>query len=110
MLRTRFRLKLHFAVAFCQETPQYLEVKWLQRVERISSLFWLNDRVFVYELSGCEFKPRFSHTFDNLSNASQRILIKGGFTSMLGNHKKGIFPLKRAFLGESQRTVSRLSN
>ena len=29
---------------------------------------------------------------------------------MLDNHKKGIFPLKRAFLGESQRVMGRLSN
>ena len=30
---------------------------------------------------------------------------KGGFTPLLANHKKGIFPLKRAFLGESQRLL-----
>ena len=29
---------------------------------------------------------------------------------MLANHKKGIFPLKRAFLGESQLPVRRLSS
>ena len=29
---------------------------------------------------------------------------------MLDNHKKGNFPLKRAFLGESQRVIGRLSN
>ena len=28
---------------------------------------------------------------------------------MLDNHKKGIFPLKRAFLGESQQVVRWLS-
>ena len=29
---------------------------------------------------------------------------------MLANHKRGIFPLKRGFWGESQRSVRRLSN
>ena len=35
---------------------------------------------------------------------------KGGSTPVLANHKKGIFPMKRAFFGESQRPVRRLSN
>ena len=35
---------------------------------------------------------------------------KGGSTPVLANHKKGILPLKRAFLGESQRLVRWLSN
>ena len=35
---------------------------------------------------------------------------KGGFTPVLAKHKKGVFLLKRAFLGESQRSVRRLSN
>ena len=35
---------------------------------------------------------------------------KGGSTPVMTNHKKGIFPLKRAFLGESQRPVRWLSN
>ena len=34
---------------------------------------------------------------------------KGGSTPVLANHKKGIFPLKRASLGDSQRPVGRLS-
>ena len=46
----------------------------------------------------------------NLCNLSQLILKKGGFTQVLANHKKRIFTLKRAFLGESQRPVRRLSN
>ena len=50
------------------------------------------------------------HDFINLCNLSRLILKKGGFTPVLVNHKKGIFPLKRAFLGESQRQVRRLSN
>ena len=37
------------------------------------------------------------HKFCNLS---QVIFKKGGFTPVLSNHKKGIFSLKRAFLGE----------
>ena len=43
-------------------------------------------------------------------NLSGLILKRGGFTPTLANHKKGIFPLKRAFLSESQRLVRRLSN
>ena len=35
---------------------------------------------------------------------------KGGSTPVLVNHKKEIFPLKRVFLGESQRPVRWLSN
>ena len=38
------------------------------------------------------------------------ILKRGGSTPVLANHKKGIFRLKRAFLGESQRMVSQLSS
>ena len=29
---------------------------------------------------------------------------------MFANHKRGMFPLKRAFLGESKQPVTRLSN
>ena len=50
------------------------------------------------------------HDFINFCNLNRLILKKGGFTPVLANHKKGIFPLKRAFLGESQRQVRRLSN
>ena len=46
----------------------------------------------------------------NFCNLSQLILKKGGFTQVLANHKKRIFTLKRAFLGESQRPVRRHSN
>ena len=35
---------------------------------------------------------------------------KIGFTPVLANHKKGFSLLKRAFLGESQPPVRRLSN
>ena len=42
-------------------------------------------------------------------NLSWLILKKGGFTPVLANHQKEIFPLKRAFLGESQRPLRRLS-
>ena len=41
---------------------------------------------------------------------SQLILEKGGSTPVLPNHKKGILPLKRTFMGESQRLVRTLSN
>ena len=41
---------------------------------------------------------------------SRLILEKGGSIPVLANHKKIILPLKRAFLGESQRPVRRLSN
>ena len=41
-------------------------------------------------------------------NLSRLILKKGGFTPVLANHRKGIFPLKIAFLCESQRPVRRL--
>ena len=50
------------------------------------------------------------YDFINFCNLSRLILKKGGFTPVLANHKKGIFPLKRAFLGESQRPVRRRSN
>ena len=40
-----------------------------------------------------------------------RLILKiGGFTPVLANHKKWIFPLKRAFLDERQWPVRRLSN
>ena len=45
-----------------------------------------------------------------LCNLSRLILGKGGSTPVLANHKKGIFPLKRALSGESQRSVRWLSN
>ena len=48
--------------------------------------------------------------FCNFCNLSRLILKIGGFTPLLTNHKKGIFRLKRAFLGESQRPVRRLSS
>ena len=35
---------------------------------------------------------------------------KGGCTLVLANHRKGIFPLKRAFSGESQPAIKRFSN
>ena len=47
--------------------------------------------------------------FNNFCNLSRLILKIGGFTPVLANHKKGIFPLKRAFLGESHRPVRQLS-
>ena len=50
------------------------------------------------------------HDFINFCNFSRVILKKGSFTSVLADHKKGIFPLKRVFLSESQRPVRRLSN
>ena len=50
------------------------------------------------------------YDFNNTSNLSRLVLKKGGFTPMLDNHKRGILPLKRAFLGESQRVVRWLSN
>ena len=37
-------------------------------------------------------------------------LERGGSTPVLINHKKGICPLKIAFLGENQRPIRRLSN
>ena len=46
----------------------------------------------------------------HLASISWSILEKGGSTPVLASHKKGILPLKRAFLGESQRLVRRLSN
>ena len=50
------------------------------------------------------------HDFNNFCNLSRLVPKKSGFKSLLANHKKEIFPLKRAFLGESQRPVRRLSN
>ena len=50
------------------------------------------------------------HDFINFCNFSRVILKKGSFTSVLADHKKGILPLKRVFLSESQRPVRRLSN
>ena len=49
-------------------------------------------------------------TFRNFCNLSWLILEKGGSTPVLANHIKRVFPLKRAFLGESQWPVRRLSN
>ena len=53
---------------------------------------------------------RGQHDFNNLCNLSRLTLKKGGFTPMLANHKKGIIPSKRAFLGEIERPVRQLSN
>ena len=50
------------------------------------------------------------HDFNNFCNLSQLILKISAFTPALVNHKKGIFPLKRAFLGENQQPVRRVSN
>ena len=50
------------------------------------------------------------HEFNNFCNLNRLILEKGSSTPVLANHKKIILPLKRAFLGESQRLVRRLSN
>ena len=50
------------------------------------------------------------HDFNNFCNLSRLILKIGDFTPVSANHKKGIFPLKIAFLGESQRPVKRISN
>ena len=50
------------------------------------------------------------HGFIFFFNVSWLILKKSGFTLVLANYKKGIFPLKRAFFGESQRPVRRLTN
>ena len=58
---------------------------------QLSVLLGQHDVIFFFNLSGL-------------------ILKRGGFTPTLANHKKGIFPLKRAFLSESQRLVRRLSN
>ena len=49
-------------------------------------------------------------TLINFCNLSQLVLEKGGSIPVLANHKKGILPLKKAFLGESQRLVRQLSN
>ena len=50
------------------------------------------------------------HDVNNVCNLSRLIWKKVGFTPVLANHKKGMFPLKRAFLGASQRPVRRISN
>ena len=50
------------------------------------------------------------HDVINFCNLSRLILKKGGFTPVLLDHKKRIFPLKRAFLGKNQRPVRWLSN
>ena len=50
------------------------------------------------------------HDFNKFCNLSQLILKNGGFKPVLANHKKRHFSLKRAFLGESQRPVGRLSD
>ena len=49
------------------------------------------------------------HGFNSFCNLSWQILKIGVFTAVLANHKKGIFPLKRAFFGESHRPVRQLS-
>ena len=56
------------------------------------------------------FESLGQHDFNNFCNFSRLILKIGGFTPVLANHKKGIFRLKRVFLGESQRPVRSLSN
>ena len=43
-------------------------------------------------------------------NLSRLILEKAGSTPVLTKHKKGVFPLKRAFLSESQQPVRWVSN
>ena len=48
--------------------------------------------------------------FYNFCNLIQLILKKGSFTPLLANHKKAIFPLSRAFLGESKRPIRRVPN
>ena len=48
--------------------------------------------------------------FNNFCNLGRLISKKGGFIPLLDSHKKGIFPFKRAFLGEIQRPVRRLFN
>ena len=50
------------------------------------------------------------HDFNNFCNLSRLISKIDGFTPVLVNHKKWIFWLKRAFLGENQRPVRQLSN
>ena len=50
------------------------------------------------------------HDFNNFCNLDRLILKKSSLTPVLVNHKKGILLLKRAFLGENQRLVKRLSN
>ena len=42
------------------------------------------------------------HGFTNFSDLSLLLFKKGGYTPMLDNHRKGIFPLKSPFLGECQ--------
>ena len=42
------------------------------------------------------------HDFINFCNLRRLILKTGGYTLVLVNHKKGIFPWKRALLGGSQ--------
>ena len=51
-----------------------------------------------------------NHDFNRFCNLSRLIFKKGGITLVLANHKKGIFPLKRAFLRECRRPGGRLSN
>ena len=62
------------------------------------------------KLTAINFPFRLASMTSWLCNLSQLILEKGGSIPVLANHKKGILPLKRAFLGESQRLVRRLSN
>ena len=50
------------------------------------------------------------HDFNNFCNLDRLILQKSSLTPVLVSHKKGILLLKRAFLGENQRLVKRLSN
>ena len=54
-------------------------------------------------------KLAFRFTF-NFPFSSRLIQKKRDFKPLLASHKKGICPLKRAFLGESQRPERRLSN
>ena len=65
--------------------------------------------------NGVKFKRKlttinFSFQLASITSIIFVILKKGGSTPVLANHKKGILRLKRAFLGESQRPVSWLSN
>ena len=71
MPRTRFSVNPHSIVDWMSknsllETGAYLKFKWQQRDSSPKHLFrkrtlWLNNWVFVYELSGCGFESRCFH-------------------------------------------------
>ena len=50
------------------------------------------------------------HDLNNFSNLSRLTLKNFNLTPILENHKKGVFPLKRAFFSENRQAVRRLSN